>query len=450
MNPATNFRNVPAPRRQWRQALVVARRLGLRPLMNRSGLLLICCVLFASSIAATLGLFTASVQRALDKDVARFLGAPLVVRSSRPLPEAWWQATRHVQRARTATFTTGAIGPRAYHGISLKAVSDGYPVSGQLMLASGNDSSEAARGIPPTGSAWLDRRAMDELGADLGDSIQVGRARLTVRGTIVMEPDRLTQFQHMLPRVMIALDDLAATGIDQSSGRGEFRYLFAAEPGLLEPLERRLDDLDDPHEVLKPARGSHPFARISERAGRFLGLVGVLVFILCGSAAAILAGHIVRRYRMPSAVLRCFGAGSRVIHLALVAYLSLMAFAVAGIGGLLGALLQRLLIHSLQPHLQDVSPGFAAGPILSALAIGVTMTSAFVLPRLNATGKMPVSAALRGTPPESPSLWPTVLGAVICAALMVWYYSDNWQLTAMLCLGVAGIVVITAGLGWLM
>jgi len=442
--------NERSPLSHWQQVLVVARRLGMRPLLSRSGLLLACCVLFASAVTAALGLFSASVQQALDEDVARFLGAPLVVRSERPLPEQWWQTTREFQRARTAAFTTGAIGPVAYHSIALKAVSDGYPVTGELMLAANDGVSQAWRGAPRPGAAWLDSRAMDELGADLGDTIQVGQAQFTVTRRLTFEPDRLTQLQHVLPRVMIALPDLAGTGLDSAGGSGEFRYLFAGESRLLERLERQLPDLTAAHEVLKPARGSHPFARISERAGRFLGLVSVLILILCGSAAAVLATHIVRRYRIPAAVLRCFGAGRGVVNLALTGHMGLMALVIAAIGSLLGWMLQPLLISALQAHLHEVRPGFSIGPVLSALCIGLAMIVAFVLPRLNAIGRVPVTAALRDSPSSRLSLWPTVFGATGCVGLMLWYYSDNWRLTLLLSVSVLSIITLTAVLGWLL
>ncbi|MEM9303899.1 MAG: FtsX-like permease family protein [Pseudomonadota bacterium] len=421
-----------------RQVLTLARGLGFRLLRQRAVLLLALCVVTGSAVTAALGFLAVSAQDALDRDVAQFLGAPMVVRSPRPLALDVDGLERHAQ---TAAFTVGATGPEHYHSIALKAVTAGYPVQGELVV-------DGAVAGPPTGAgAWLDRRAMVSLGASVGDEIQVGQARFEVSGELQFEPDRLTQLQHTLPRVIIRMEALPGIGLDLDSGRGEFRHLLAGTDAVLDRVEASAEAKGA--DVLKPRSGAHPLARMSERAGRFLGMVSVLVLLLCGGAAAVLGDFVVRRYAATAAVLRCVGVARWVVARALLLQLAVLALASGLIGSLVGWLVQPLLASVLEPHLilDDTSPD--PGVLLLAVGFALLTLAAFFYPRLRALGEVPAGAALTGAVELRPRTTLSLLSAGGCAVLMLWLLSDNLQLTAILGGGVAGIVVAAWSLGWL-
>ncbi|MEO0998796.1 MAG: hypothetical protein AAFX58_14870, partial [Pseudomonadota bacterium] len=104
-------------RTELRQALTLARRLGARLLRTRAAVLLMAAVFVGSGIAASLGFLASTVQQSLNRDIAEFLGAPLVVRSEYALPAGSWPPGMQLDYAKTATLTVGAVGPRHYHSV---------------------------------------------------------------------------------------------------------------------------------------------------------------------------------------------------------------------------------------------------------------------------------------------------------------------------------------------
>ena len=462
---------------EWRQTLILIRRLGGRTLRHRASLVLALGLIVSAGISASLGFFARNFQDTLDRDFAEFLGAPLVVRSSVPLPIDWWaeqvasnnsgasegpiasETLTTLSSAQTAAFTTGAIGPGGYQSIALKGVRGSYPLQGSLQLkgySSELDKTDVnetpTEGVgrqPQTGTAWLDARAMRLLGAQQGDQIQIGPNDFRVTAELVFEPDRLTQMQHILPRVMISMADLNALGLNQHSGRGEFRYLFGGNQQALIELEQTLPErLSEGYEVLKPSKGQHPFSRMSERIGRFLGLVSVLVLVLCGSASAILANHIAREYVGAAAVLRCLGAERRVVSRVL--WLQLVAISVVSglAGGAIGWWIQPLLFSLLEPHLMLSATEFDMAPVGVALAVVLLMTLSFVWPRLSALNTVPAWIAMRGGATKPPSYLGSFLLASCSCGLLLWLYTDNPKLTGILAVGVLGMIGVATLTGW--
>lgn len=431
-----------------RQGLLLARRLGVRWGRSRTMLVLAACVVVASSTTSALGFLSANVQRALDRDVSRFLGAPLVIRASQPidtsaLEESLGDASHWT---RTASFTVGATGPERYHSVALKAVSDGYPVAGDVALKK-DGIAQVAHTLPEGGTAWLDQRAMRLLGAKVGDWIHIGQAEFRVVAELAFEPDRLTQLQHTLPRVLIHRRDLSNVGLDLNNGRGDFRVLVDGSEEVLGAVEAKAARVG--YEVLSPASGAHPFSRMSQRASRFLGLVSVLVLLLCGSACAVLGGYVVRRYARPAAVLRCLGVDRRTVTLALTAQVATLALVSGLLGVVLGWASQPLLARLLMPHLvlRPAPPDVSVSLVASAFSLLILV--GFVYPRLHALSRVPPAAALGGhvQPTFRASL--TVISVLACATGLIWMLSDNAQLTAILG---ASLIVVSASAwaaGWL-
>lgn len=432
-----------------KQIAILTKRLGRRTIGQRANRLLSLSIIVCTCVAASLGFFAKSVQTALDNDIANFLGAPLVVRSDQAILSKVPEIDGLSSPVYTATFTTGAISKDEYQSVSLKAVSNDYPLQGELRIRNA-DGENALKGIAlKPDHAWLDQRAMDELNVALGDLVQIGSSSLLVTGEVVFEPDRLTQLQHALPRVMVSQQSLVNTGVSNDNDRGKFRVLFAGENAALTGLEAQLPELiNHEFEVLKPGAGRHPFSRISLRAERMLNVVLVLILLMCGGAAATLADHSVRQYAMPATVLRCMGVNRRAVAWGLCLQLLVLALIMSLVGCLIGWLLQHILVNVMQPHMTLEVASVEFRDLLSPIGIGLVTVVAFVLPKLQQLGSISVSSVLRGhiERPKRPYL--TSLCAAVVVAGMLWISSDNAQLTMMLAAAVIFLVVLSIGFGW--
>ncbi len=437
------------------QTAVLVKRLGRRTIGQKANRLLSLCIIVCTCVAASLDFFANSVQSALDKDIANYLGAPLVVRSDQVLPSDLFDLDGIEPPVTTASFTTGALAAKAYQSVSLKGVSNDYPLQGELIVRTSDGESKLNANHLADGSVWLDERAMHELAAKLGDTIQIGSAWLKVSGVVMHEPDRLTQLQHALPRAMVSLNTLLKTGVGVNNNRGEHRVLIAGEDSALLKLEQQLAALaKQPYEVLKPGKGRHPFSRISLRAERMLNVILVLILLMCGGAAATLADHSMRNYALPATVLRCMGVNRKSVAWALCLQLMLVALVMSLVGCLLGWLIQPFLMDVMAPHMilqvAELTPRDLLGPI----GIGLTTVIAFVVPKLQQLSSISVTSVLRGYI-EKPNLFhlkthATTLCATVVVVAMLWLSSDNMQLTLMLVGAVAFLIVLSIVFAWVL
>jgi len=410
------------------QIIILMQRLSRRAIGSRANRLLSLCIVVCTCVAASLSFFANSVQSALDNDIAKYLGAPIVVRSEQALPIELLVSDGIESPVITASFTTGAIANNAYQSVSLKGVSNAYPLQGELVIRTAEGESIHSADALATGSVWLGQTAINELRIQLGDQIQIGSSRLTVVGEIVHEPDRLTQLQHALPRAMVTLDTLAQTGVSIDNNRGEHRVLISGSDTALAQFETHLSkSLTQQYELLKPGKGRHPFSRISQRAERLLNVILVMILLMCGGAAATLADYSVRNYALPATVLRCMGVNRKIVAWALCLQLMLLALVMSIIGCLLGWLIQPFLINVMQPHMTLQVAEFTLSDLLGPIGIGLVTVVAFVVPRLQQLGSIPVTSVLRGQLEKPKRFYLTTLGASVAVFSLLWLSSDNLQ-----------------------
>ncbi|MFK8019144.1 MAG: ABC transporter permease [Pseudomonadales bacterium] len=431
------------------QILILVRRLSPSAVRQKAYHLLGLCIIVCTCVASGLSFFAKSVQSSLDNDIANYLGAPLVVRSAEPLPTSLFLHKGFAAPVTTSSYTTGAIGTDAYQSVSLKGVSDGYPLQGELVIrtASGEKIQQAKN--LDSNSVWLDSAAMHALNTQLGGKIQIGQSLLTVTGEVTHEPDRLTQLQHALPRALVNLEALAQTGVGKDNNRGEHRVLVSGSESSLTRLEKLLaNDFAQSVEVLRPGKGQHPLSRLSSRAERLLNVILVLILLMCGGAAATLADHATRSYIMPATVLRCMGVNRHAVIWALCVQLLALAILMSVLGCVLGWLIQPLLNNVMQPHMTLHPPEFSWKDLLGPIGIGLVTVVAFVVPKLQQLGSVSVSSVLRGQVEKPKRSYASVLSAGVVAFTILWFSSDNLQLTVMLVGTVIFLVALSVGVGW--
>lgn len=431
-----------------RQAWLLARSLLKRALRRRTNQALCLCILVCSLIASSIAVFSQGVQSALDNDIANYLGAPLVIRSNTPFdPEPYLTSPEIHSSAQTASFTTGAISKTQYQSVTLKGVGSNYPLQGELRVSFTGEQKVVKANLLAPNHAWLSDRAMSELDVNVGDSVQLGKRQFLITGQLMFEPDRLTQLQHAMPRIMVSLKGLQASGIETDNQRGEHRLLVSGSDVGLAKLAVAAEN-EAQLNVLTPTAGNHPFSRIAKRAEKMLNMVVVLTLLMCGGAAAILANDVARRYAVPIAVLRSMGLTQRVVIFSICLQLFALTIFASFFGGALGWLVQPLFAYALQPHLMLTTVPPEASYVFKPLLVSSLAVCCFVLPKFIALGSLSVSVILRGGSLNlMRQYWAIALMALVVIGLL-WSSSDNLRLTFLLVLSVAVIVTLSLVLGW--
>src|SRR5690242_4498962 len=198
----------------------------------RAGELTLIAIAIAIAVASvtTIGFFTDRVHQALGRQANQLLGADLVIVSDRPLaPELEAEArARGLAVTRMVRFPSMAIRDDRSTLASLKAVTEGYPLRGEMRTSQelyGRD--QHATAIPQLGQAWVDERLFSQLALRIGEAITLGQSRFVVTAIVTHEPDAAIGFINSAPRVLINEADLAGTGLVQPGSRVNYRLQIA-------------------------------------------------------------------------------------------------------------------------------------------------------------------------------------------------------------------------------
>src|SRR3546814_902169 len=192
--------------------------------------LLLLALLIAVAAVSSVGFLSDRVGRALERDAGQMLGGDLALQADEPIPAQFLaQASRQgLDTAQTMQFPSMVSGGRASQLVSLKAVSDGYPLRGELRLSDAVAGRAFPAGqSPDAGTVWVDAQVLGLLGVRVGDVIDVGEVSMKIAHIIAYEPDRGMQFVNVAPRVMMNLSDLDATGLLGPGSRIGYSLLLA-------------------------------------------------------------------------------------------------------------------------------------------------------------------------------------------------------------------------------
>lgn len=307
--------------------------------LRRGELWVIAFALFlAVGSVVSLSGITHSVKSALMQRSAQFSAADKVLRSSQPFEQAIVDAatTMNLQVSRQMQFDSMLFAGDKMQLATIKAVDDLYPLRGSL-LVNRSDIVGAGDAVPVSrGEVYFEARLFDLLQLAVGDDVELGMSRLKVGGVIANEPDAPLSVFGGAPRVLMHLDDVAATEIVQPGSRIAYRYLFAGSENQLSQFETDIQPTLSAHYRWQRMDGQSAIGGALERAERFLLLAGLLGIVLAACAAAVAASRYSQRHTQSVAVIKALGATTRQIrliygsHLFLVVLFSLLCGIVAG------------------------------------------------------------------------------------------------------------------------
>ena len=420
-------------------------------------LLFLALIMAVTSITG-IALFTDRLEKALLLESANMLAADRIVSGRGDLPrEVLTEGqTRGLSTAEVVSFTSMAFSETGNILVAAKAVTDAYPLRGEVIV------SEQAfvRGTPigsgpPQGEVWLESRAMAALDIDIGDFVSVGEAELRVGKIIVAEPDRGggSMMDNAGPRLMLHMDDLASTNVVQLGSRVSNRYLFAADDisdlDAFEEWFRSREEWRGRYYIRDIRDESEEVREALERAESFLLLSSLFAVLLAGVAIALTAKRYSERHYDYVAILKTFGCtSSQISFIYLNIQLVLASFAIS-IGWLFGwfihgvilAVLQRLLFVDLP------EPGFQ--PFIVGGLTAVICLLSFALPPLLALRETPPLRVLRKDISQQKigDNVPYLFGA-LGALLLVYWYSQDLILTSVLIISVAAIALVLSGVSY--
>jgi putative ABC transport system permease protein len=441
----------------WRQTLRDFRAGELR--------LLALAVMLAVAALTAVGFFADRLHQGLTRDAGALLGGDAVVGSDKPAPAELLQraAVLGLLSASSTSFPSMGRAPDDLGGasrlVAVKAVSDAYPLRGQLRLKAAPDAAErSVAGAPAQGTVWVDAALLDALQLRVGDDLLLGDSALQITQIIVIEPDRGAGFMSFAPRVMLNQADLADTGLIQPASRVSYRLALAAPAGREAVLREYVAWVEQQIKSV-PLRGiqveslqsGRPEMRQTlDRAEKFLNLVALLSALLAAVAVGIAARDFAQRHLNDCAMQRVLGlsqariAGAYTLQFAGVG-------ALASLGGvLIGFIVHHVFVWLLAGLVSASLPPASLWPALFGLGVGLTLLLGFGLPPVLQLARVPPLRVMRrdvGALKASSALVLAAGAAGFVALLLA--VSSDLRLGLIAVGGFAAAIALFALLSWL-
>ena len=448
----------PSPwRLAWRQTARDFRAGELR--------LLVVAVMLAVAALTAVAFFADRINSGLGRDARQMLGGDAIVASDQPAPAqfAAKAAELGLASALTTTFPSMGRAPDDKGGatrlVTVKAVSDAYPLRGQLRLADapGKEGTFVAR-APAPGTAWVDPALLSALNLKIGDALLLGDASLRIAELILIEPDRGAGFLGFAPRVMLNQADLAATALVQPASRVTYRLAVAAKGGSDAPVQQFVGwaEAEIKARDLRGLRveslqtGRPEMRQTLDRAEKFLNLVALLAALLAAVAVGIASRDFADRHLDDCAMLRVLGQGQRGIALQYLIEFGVVGLFASAAGVALGFGVHYVFVWLLAGLVDSALPQASLWPALFGVGVGMTLLLAFGLPPVLQLARVPPLRVIRRDIGELKPASIAVLGAGTAGfvALLLAVASDL-KLGLIAVGGFAGAVALFALLSWL-
>jgi putative ABC transport system permease protein len=266
------------------------------------------------AVAATtsVGFFTDRIQSALIRQGGLLLGADLVVSADHALPAHFAEeATRSkLTSARTIEFPSMAIHNELSQLAEIKAVSERFPLRGELTIADDvTGPGRVAHYVPQPGDAWVEARLANLLSLKVGDEVELGDRKLRVSAILQREPSRGGDMFSIAPRLMMNVADVQSTGLIQFGSRIKYQLLLASDAKEIERYASWAKTKVARGEKVEDVRSARPEMKSAlDKAQQFLGLSAMVSVILAMVAMYLASLPYVQRSLDSYALMRCFGA----------------------------------------------------------------------------------------------------------------------------------------------
>ncbi|GAA6183836.1 MULTISPECIES: ABC transporter permease [Alteromonadaceae] len=409
-------------------------------------------ILFAIvlSVAAvlSLSLFSERLQGALTAKSAEFIAADRLLESDKPVDPNWIAKAKELglQTTQQVYARSMVFGNEQMTLTSLRAADDGYPLKGELKTSTEPFGlGQVTKNLPASGEAWAESLLLQKLGLKLGDKIEVGDKEFTLTRVITDVPDSGFSVFGGNPKVLISLNDLAATHITGPGSRIDYTYFFVGDSG----------DLDDYYDWLRPQlnREIHSWQSVEDddsqlgrsvgRAEQYFLLASLLAIVLAAVSIAVAAQRYSQRHYDPVAIMKTLGASKQLVQRVYLYQISFITLLGILVGTVVGFIIQQLVILAIADKVSVSIDVWHWRPLVIAVFTGMICAVLFSLYPLLKLFSVPPLRVLRrdlGAGMSSRVLQFAATGSAIL--ILMWAYSQNLQIS--LILFVSGIVLVCA------
>jgi putative ABC transport system permease protein len=372
--------------------LPLAFRLALREMRGglRGFYIFMLCILLGTAAIAGVNSVARSMTSAIDAQGRDILAADirfgLKNREASAEERAYMQSLGTVQLSTNLRSMIRSEDKSVQALAELKAVDGGYPLYGTFTAEPAQPIQQLLAEKDGSFGAIAAPLLLDRLGLKVGDTILLSEMPLTIRATIVSEPDALSDGFSFAPRLIVSHDALVKSGLIKIGSLVDNFYRVKLNDASLSRRELRKEAEDKFPEAGWSVRGASNAApgltENIDRFSEFLTLVGLAALAAGGVGVANAVSAFLDQKRQVIASFKGLGApGHLIVMIYMIQILAIAAVAILG-GLIVGAAVTPIAAHFLEGYV-PVPKGFHLYPDALGIAalFGLLTTVAFsILP----------------------------------------------------------------------
>lgn len=401
--------------------------------------------------------FRSDVVRAFQREAEVLMGADARLSGEAAFPPAVASFLDSLAAAghgvaRVTTLSSMVLAPRSdvVRLLQVRALEPGYPFHGAPRT---RPQGLWGAHLEP-GRVLVDPAVLGQLQVEVGDSLEIGAARVEIAGTVDDLPTDLGYQTAIGPRIHLSHETMEAAGLLGFGSLAEHEaYLRIPDEAEARAVRDRAGE--------RLSEASIRFTLAGEQArrlangvrflGRFLGLVGLGALLLGGIGVASAIDVYVREKRAHVAILHCLGARTRTTFSAYLGLAAALGAMGAAAGVALGMGVQRALPRLLEGVLPvSVRATWDAGAALAGLGIGIWVAVIFALVPLLEVRRITPLQALRADIEPAAGRDPARLaaGAALLASVVILCVAEAPETD--IGFGFAAGLLVAAGILWLL
>ncbi len=362
----------------------------------------LCVILSLVSIVA-ISSFRRDVRQSIVSDARGLHGGDIIVHShyefSQPLQQELdaLAGQAGIERVRTWEFYSVARREDGRDTLfsNIKAVEQGYPLYGEVELASGRDFYQVLR----PGQTIVAAPLLQRLDLAVGDRLLLGESSLEIVDVISRESLRPVDFFNFGPRIFVSADDLEQMDLVKKGSRVQFETLLkVADAGRIDSIVASLQDktVFGQERVSTSTTANSRVKRFFDNLLFFLSLVSVFTLLLAGIGMQSSLAALLRQKEKSFAILRSLGATGAF----LLRHYLLLVFILSAIGCALGIASGLLLEKSFTRLFAGLLPdnivlGGTIFDVLEGIGLGIVVVGFFTFLPLSRIKNIKPAAVFR-------------------------------------------------------
>ena len=339
-------------------------------------LILFLSIVLAVTSISSVGFLGDRLQSSMQMQASSILGADLVLRSPSKIDSKYLDlaASVDLDSAEMSTFLSMVITEDDNLLASIKAVTESYPLRGELKIVNFQGAKIKHSGSPMPGNIWIEKKLSETLDLMELDKVSIGNKNFIVEGIIEDYPDRNSSFVGFYPIAIVNIDDVDAMGVIQTGSRVVYRKLFSGTQDNLERFEKLLEEIPANIRLQNALDVGDNLGEDIANSTTFFNIASLFTIIISVIASMMAVRRYASRNLLHTSLMKVFGASKLFILGHQTMQLTLVAIFASSLGLIFGYGLQHLLLSTLQGIINTDLPPTSSRPVILGF-----ITAAFVI-----------------------------------------------------------------------